>query len=158
MDAVPLADGSVFVAEAGTGSIVRARGPELKERATVIDGLQQPMQMTMASDGALYVTQAAGSLVRVDPVDRSLRTIATGLALPKGVAQTPWGTFVVLEAAVRRLTEIDPVSGERRTVASELPVGMPGVVMPTGVAVDAQGNVYVSADANNAVYKVRPRR
>lgn len=157
-DALPLADGSILVAEEGTGSIVRARGPELKDRDVVAERVDHPMQMTIARDGGLYVTQATGTLLRVDLGDRSTRTIATGLELPKGVAQTPWGTFVVLEAAARRLTEVEPASGERRTIASDLPVGMAGAIMPTGVAVDADGNVYLSADANNAIYTVRPRK
>jgi sugar lactone lactonase YvrE len=116
--------------------------------------------MTLGRDGALYVTEAAGSLTRVDLADGSKSNVASGLALPKGVAQTPWGSFVVLEVAARRLTEIDPGTGVRRTVAANLPVGLyspgpPGI--PTGVAVDAHGNVYFSADLDGTVYKVRPQ-
>lgn len=44
--------------------------------------------------------------------------------LPEGVAQTPWGSFTVAEAAARKLTEIDPRGGSRRTVADNLPFGL----------------------------------
>jgi sugar lactone lactonase YvrE len=76
------------------------------------------------------------------------------------VAQTPWGSVVVMEVAAKRLTEIDLATGERRTVAANLPVNMkfrpptPPLLAP-GMAVDAQGNVYFGTD-QNAVYKVRP--
>jgi sugar lactone lactonase YvrE len=162
IDAIPMPDGSILVAEMGSGSILRASGPELKQRATIAQGLKGPVKMTLGRDGALYVTEAAGSLTRIDLADGSKSVVASGLASPKGVAQTPWGSFVVLEVAARRLTEIDPATGARSTVAADLPVGLaappgsPGV--PTGVAVDARGNVYFSADRNSTVYRVRPQR
>ena len=89
---------------------------------------------------------------------------ASKLAIPEGVAQTPWGTFIVAEAAARRLVEINPVDGTRRTVAENLPIGLeagPGLpppYVPTGVAVGADGTIYMSADRNNAIYKIRPGR
>lgn len=152
-------DGSILVAEMGNNSIVRASGPHFKQRVTVAKGVS-PMQMTMDRDGTLYVTEAAGALTPVNLADGSKTTIASGLADPSGVAQTPWGTFIVLEGAANRLTEIDAGSDERRTVASNLQVGAPegANLPPAGAAVDAQGNVYVSSDLNNAIYKVRPLR
>ena len=58
----------------------------------------------------------------------------------------------------------DPVAGTRRTVAENLPIGLeasPGLLpsnVPTGVAVGADGAVYMSADRNNAIYRFRPMR
>jgi len=60
--------------------------------------------------------------------------------------------------------EIDPADGSKRTVAENLPIGLaagPGLpppYVPTGVAVGADGSVYVSADLNNAIYRIRPAR
>ena len=120
--------------------------------------------MTLGRDGALYVTEAAGTLTRIDLATGAKREVASGLALPEGVAQTPWGSFIVAEAAAGKLTEIDAATGAKRTVADKLPIGRPaGPGMPppyvvTGVAVGADGNVYVSANRNNAIYKIRPQR
>jgi streptogramin lyase len=162
-DALPLEDGSVLVAELATGSITQASGADYKERRAVASGLQGPVQMALGKDGALYVTEAAGKLTRINLADGTKSEIAANLALPEGVAQTPWGTFIVAEAAARKLTEIDPGSGQRRTVAENLPIGLaggPGMPPPyvaTGVAVDDAGNVYFSANKNNAIYRIRPR-
>ena len=163
-DALPTADGSVLVAELATGNISRASGAGYETRRVVASGLAAPVQMTLARDGALYVTEAGGNLVRVDLADGSKRVVATGLALPEGVAQTPWGTFVVAEAAAARLTEIDPASGAKRTIAADLPIGMPappGMPPPngaTGVDVASDGTIYFSANRNNGIYRVRPMR
>lgn len=162
-DAIPLADGSVLVAELGSGNIVQASGPKLEERKTIASGLNGPVQMTLAQDGALIVTEAAGKLTRVNLANGDKSDLAAGLALPKGVAQTPWGSFIVLEVGKQRLVEIEP-GVTMRVVAENLPVGLqPGPGLPpvnitTGVAVDARGNIYFSADLNNAIYRVRPGR
>jgi len=163
-DAIPMPDGSVIYAEIATGSITRASGPKFAEKSVLASGLNGPVQMIVGQDGALYVTEAAGKLLRI-PLDASapLRTVADGLALPEGVAQTPWGSFVVAESAARRLVEIAP-DGTRRTVAENLPIGVapgPGLPPPyvvTGVAVGRDGTIYMAADRNNAIYLIRPVR
>ncbi|WP_269759637.1 hypothetical protein [Variovorax sp. E3] len=164
-DAIPMPDGSVIYAEIATGSITRASGPRFSEKLVLASGLNGPVQMVLGHDGALYVTEAAGKLVRI-PLDASapLRTVADGLALPEGVAQTPWGSFIVAESAARRLVEIDPANGSRRTVADNLPIGLapgPGLPPPyvvTGVAVGSDGTIYMAADRNNAIYRIRAAR
>lgn len=163
-DAVLLDDGSLAYAELGSGKVVHATGADFKQRRVVAQDLAGPVQMIRGHDGALYVTEAAGRLVRIALADGAKTVVADKLALPEGVAQTPWGTFVVAEAAARRLTEIDPASGGRRTVAENLPIGfeagpgMPPPYIPTGVTVAADGTIYFSADRNNAVYRIRPSR
>ncbi|MDP2065916.1 MAG: hypothetical protein Q8K38_08115 [Burkholderiaceae bacterium] len=163
MDAIPMADGSIVYAEIATGSITRASGDKFATRKVVADGLAGPVQMVLGQDGALYVTEAAGKLTRVDLATGAKRTVADGLALPEGLAQTPWGSFIVAESAAQRLVEINPADGSRRTVADALPIGMaggPGMPPPyvvTGVAVGPDGTVYLTADRNNALYRIRAR-
>lgn len=163
-DAQFLPDGSIGVIEIATGNLLRASGAGFKERSTIASGLAGPVQMVLGRDGALYITEAAGTLVRVDPASGAKTVVADKLALPEGVAQTPWGSFIIAEAAARKLTEVDPKDGSRRTVADNLPIGLepgPGLpppYVPTGVAVAFDGSVYFSADRNNAIYRVRPQR
>ena len=164
MDALFLDDGSLVFVEIATGEVTRASGADFKERKVIAKGLAGPVQMMVGKDGALYVTEAAGNLTRINMTDGSKSVVADKLALPEGVAQTPWGTFIVAEAAARRLVEIDPTNGSRRTVAENLPIGLeagPGLPppnVPTGVAVGTDGMIYMTADRNNAVYKIRPQR
>lgn len=163
-DALPLADGSILVIEIATGALTQASGPKFETRRVVASGLAGPVAMTLGRDGAVYVTEAAGNLQRVDIATGAKTLVAGQLALPEGVAQTPWGSFIVAEAAKGQLTEIDPANGTRRTVADKLPIGlpagpgMPPPYVPTGVAVGADGTVYVTADRNNALYRIAPKR
>jgi streptogramin lyase len=163
-DALPLEDGSVVYAEIATGSITRASGPGYAEKKLLAGGLAGPVQLALGRDGALYVTEAAGRLIRVNLADGVRTTIATDLALPEGIAATPWGSLVLAEAAAHRLVEIDPATGSKRTIAENLLIGMPaGPGMPppyvvTGVAVGADGSIYFSANRNNAIYRLRPQR
>ncbi|HSW06148.1 hypothetical protein [Aquabacterium sp.] len=162
-DAIPMDDGSVLVAEIATGNLLRVSGADFKERKVVASGLAGPVQMVLGKDGAIYLTEAAGNLVRVDLASGAKTVLATGLAMPEGLSQTPWGSFIVAETLARRLTEIDPANGSRRVVAENLPIGLeggPGLPPPymvTGVAVGDDGTVYLSADRNNAVLKIKPR-
>lgn len=164
MDAQFLPDGSIAIAEIATGSITIASGAGFKDRRTLASGLAGPVQMVVGPDGALYVTEAAGNIQRIELATGAKKQVADKLLLPEGLGFTPWGSIVVAEAAARRLTEIDPTTGTRRTVAEDLPIGLeagPGLPPPyvvTGVATAADGTVYFSADRNNAIYRVRPMR
>lgn len=163
MDVQFLADGSVVYAEIAAGTITRASGADFSETKVIASGLAGPVQLLVGKQNDLYVTEAAGKLTRINLTDGSKTVIADKLALPEGLAFTPWGSIIVAEAAARRLTEIDLNTGTQRTVATDLPIGLeagPGLpppYVPTGVAVGADGTVYVSADRNNAIYKVRPQ-
>lgn len=163
MDAQFLADGSIVYAEIASGTITRASGADFSERKVIASNLAGPVQILVGPHDDIYVTEAAGNLARIRLADGSKTIIADKLALPEGLAFTPWGTIVVAEAAAQRLTEVDLATGARRTVADNLPIGLeagPGLPPPyvaTGVAVDTDGTVYVSADRNNAVYKIRPQ-
>lgn len=161
--ALEMADGSLLVAEMGTGTITRLSGNGFSERAVVVKDLTGPVALAAARDGKLYLTEAAGRLSRINPSDWSRTTVAEGLLLPEGVAEAPGGRLIVAETAAARLTEIDPASGKRRVIADGLPIGfeaapgMPPSNIPTGVAVDERGNIYFSADRNNAIYRIAAR-
>ena len=144
------------------GALTQLGGVDLQDKKQVITGLQGPTQMMVGKDGGVYITDMAGRIIRVDTSNWSQKIIAEGLAGPVGLAQAPSGKFIVAEAGKRQLTEIDPVSGSKRVIASDLPIGFeagPGLPPPyltTGVAVAADGTVYFSADRDNGIYKIRP--
>jgi len=162
MDAVEMPDGSVLVLELAAGALTQLSGKDLHDKKQVVTGLQGPNQLIIGKDGAVYITEMAGRLLRVDPSNWGMSTVAEGLAGPEGLAQAPSGKFIVAEAAKRQLTEVDPANGNKRVIASDLPIGFeagPGLPPPyltTGVAVAADGTVYFSADRDNGVYKIKP--
>lgn len=162
-DALELSDGSLLVSEIATGNLVRASGDGWHDMAPVVTGLQGPVQMMTGSDKMIYVTEASGRITKVNPTDWSISTVATGLALPEGISQMPDGRLVVAEVAASRLTAVDPITGATEILVEDLPIGlMPGPnlppsYVPTGVTVDGNGVIYVSADLNNAIYRIAPK-
>ena len=67
------------------------------------------------------------------------------------------------ETGTQRLLRIDPRTSAIDTVADGLAIGLvggddlPKPFIPTGVAVDADDNIYVTADVENALYKLTRR-
>ncbi|KAA0693415.1 hypothetical protein DT594_13525 [Halopseudomonas laoshanensis] len=159
-DAIELPDGSIVVSELASGSLVHLSGAELDNKRTLADGLQGPVQMILGQDGQIYLTEAAGFLTRVDPASGEVKRVAERLLMPEGLAQTADGNFVIAETAAQRLIGLNVETGERSTLAENLPIGfpagpgMPPSGIPTGVAVAADGTVYFTSDVDNGLYKI----
>lgn len=119
--------------------------------------------MLIGPDGALYATETAGRLIRLDLTHGTRSTLAEGLSAPEGLSATPWGNWIVAEVGSRRVVEIDRRNGSKRVVADNLPIGRrgyagaPSPYLTTGVAVGSDGSIYVSSDLGNAIYAIRPR-
>jgi glucose/arabinose dehydrogenase len=158
MDAQFLPDGAIAIAEIASGEITEASGPGYTARRNLAKGLAGPVQLALGPDGALYVSEAAGAIRRVDLKTGAVSPVAEGLALPEGLAFTPWGSLVVAEAGARRLIELDLAKGTRSVIADNLQIGLaasPGTPPPyvaTGVAVRANGAVCFTADLDNGLY------
>ena len=160
-DALPLADGTLLVAELATGAITKLSGEHFATRTELAKELAGPAALILGSDGAVYVTEAAGRLTKIDLATGAKTVVAQELAMPEGVAETPWGTFVVAESATKRVIEIDPKTGTKTTIAENLPIGltpgrpgMPPAYLATGVAVDRDGTVYVTGDIDNSLVRI----
>jgi sugar lactone lactonase YvrE len=161
-DAVELPDGSLLVAELGSGALVQVSGEHGKNRTPVVSGLQGPAGIALTTDGATaYVTEAAGRLWAVNTRDWSKRQVAEGLKLPEGVAVAPNGRVIVAEVGAKRIVEIDPATGALNVAADNLPIGRPGLPgLPptnvfTGVATGADGEIYFTSDLNQGLYRIR---
>jgi sugar lactone lactonase YvrE len=157
-------DGSLIVAEIATGSILRVKGSEGKERTTVSQGLVAPTYLAAATPNAVYVTEAAGTVSRVDLASGEKKVIASGLRMPEGVAVVKSDKLVVVETAAKQLTEIDLKTGATKPLVKDLAVGFPAVPgtpppgIITGVAVSKSGAIYVTGDVENVVYKITLKR
>ena len=153
-DALEMADGSIVVADTGTGRVLRVTGPTPADRSVLVDGLAAPTGLAFATDGTLYITEtAAGRVLRVPPGEEP-NVVAEDLQQPEGIALDTLDRVFTLEVGARRVARIDasgPVA-----VASDLPVGLSvGPSLYRGLAAGANA-LYFSSDIDNVVYRLTP--
>jgi sugar lactone lactonase YvrE len=158
-DAMELSDGSVVVAELGTGKLLRL-SEQGKRRVTITEGLAGPVGLT--SDGiGLYVTESlAGKVTRVDIATGVKREIAKDLKMPEGICRASDRQLIVTEVGAQRIVSVDTSTGFVAPIMDKLPIGfagLPGVppsYLPTGVAIGGDGAIYFSSDLDNAIYRI----
>jgi sugar lactone lactonase YvrE len=162
VDAVEMADGTLYVAELGSGNLIKV-APDGKERSTVAKELRGPAALAKGRDNVLYVTEnAAGAVTQIDVGTGARKVVADGLAGPEGIDVGPDGKLYVAEVGQKRIVAIDPASGAKTVIASNLDIGLesypggPPMLVTTGVAVGSGGAIYVSSDRRNAMYKLTP--
>jgi sugar lactone lactonase YvrE len=162
VDALEFADGTLYVAELASGNLVKV-SPDGKERSTVVKELRGPVALARGAGDVIYVTEiAAGAVSQIDVASGARKVVADGLAGPEGIDVGPDGRLYVAEVGQKRVVAIDPASGAKTVVASNLDIGLepypggPPALVPTGVAVGRGGDVYVSSDRRNALYKLTP--
>lgn len=162
VDALEAADGSIHVAELASGNLVKV-SPDGKARSVVAKELRGPVAMAQGPGNLIYITESAGGAVLQIDVGTGARKVVTdGLAGPEGIDVGPDGRLFVAEVGQKRVVAIDPSSGAKTVIASNLDIGLapfpggPPALVPTGVAVARSGNVYVSSDLRNALYKLTP--
>ncbi len=100
----------------------------------------------------------------------STETLVDDLQRPQGIAVAD-GQLYIVDAGAREVIAFDLASGDRRTIASGLPVGPPPGVEPkplkgmppfsgpqgpfAGIAIGPDGTLYVSADGDGSVLTLR---
>lgn len=94
---------------------------------------------------ALDSTPDAGALHRLDP-DGSARQVLAGLHVPNGLGFSPDGTRLYLADSARRRVEAFDFDAARGTLANRRPfvILAEGEGVPDGLAVDAQGGVWIA--------------
>jgi sugar lactone lactonase YvrE len=162
VDALEMADGTLYVAELASSNLVKVSA-DGKERTIVAKDLRGPVAMAQGPGHLVYVTEiAAGAVAQIDVETGARKIVADGLAGPEGIAVGPGGRLYVAEVGQKRVVSIDPASGDKIVIASNLDIGLapfpggPPALVPTGIAVDRSGVVYVSSDIRNALYKLTP--
>jgi sugar lactone lactonase YvrE len=161
------ARGAVVFAEYGTGRVHVAEGEEVRE---IANGLDKPMGVAVDGDTAYVAEAGAGRIVRLRQGSPA-ETVVDGLSRPEGICLSG-GKLYIVDTLAKTLTEADPDSGARCTIAENLPVGAPvGVTAKflgpigdmagpminfAGIAAGADGTLYVSGDAEGSVLAIRP--
>lgn len=157
-DALEMADGSLVVAETGTGRLLHVTGTGAADRTAVAEGLAAPRGLARAGAGAVYLTEAnGGRVLRVEIGNGAATVVGRGLRQPEGVAVTGDGGIVVAEVGAKRLVRIDPQDGATTVIAADLPIGLTnGPSLYRGVAASGSA-IYYSSDIDNTIYKLSPR-
>ena len=154
--------GDLIVSELGSGSVVRARGTDLAQRETLTQNLKEPIGLVATTEDVWVSDSATGTVWQIMAAGQPLpspKAVATDLAMPEGLALGADGSLVVVEAGAGRLSAINLTTGARQTLATGLQTGLATANAPSfwifnGVAVDADGNIYVSGDVANVVYRI----
>jgi sugar lactone lactonase YvrE len=151
--AIELGDGSLIVAESVAGRIVRAFGDD---RHDVAVGLRCPAALADAGGDMVYVAESGtGRLLRIAISDGTVSEIARGMGAIRALAVAPGGAVAVLDVEAGSVALVHP-GGSRTEIVRGLPVGYLRAPYPRsgGIAVGADGTVYVAADLENAVYRI----
>lgn len=157
--------GDMVVAELMTGAIVK-RTPGTSQRVVLAEGLYVPTGMTTDNSGNLWVADWATGIIWQVVVDGVIQSpsvpVASDLTMPEGIAVDHRGRLIVVETGAQRLVRIDPATGEKQIIASNLPVGIPPAPdtpphwILNGVTIDRFGAIYVSSDLDNKILKIWP--
>jgi len=93
-------DGEVIFAEAGTGRVLAFKNGKL---SVVLHDLDEPDQIEIAPDGALWITEdvSNGRLLRFK--DGALETVLSGLHSPQGIAFGADGVIWLAEQGRQRI-------------------------------------------------------
>jgi len=177
------AAGSVYIADSGTGRVLRVSGGTLSRMAgggtLAADGvpatggqLNTPVGVAVDSSGALYIADTAAARVR--KVSSGVISTAVGggstlgdggpaasaqLMEPQGVAVASGGNLYIADAERVRMVSGSTIS----TVAGCGDAGYQGdggvataalISGPSGVATDHAGNVYIADSGNNRIREV----
>jgi sugar lactone lactonase YvrE len=152
----------LVVAELGTGSVVRMDAGS-GERTTIATGLFVPTGLATTDDDLWVADWATGMVWQIVADGQVLDVpalVATGLAQPEGLVAECDTSLLVVESGAGRLSRIDLNSGDVTTLASDLALGAtappewPPTWLFNGVAIGERGDIYVTGDIGNVIYRI----
>jgi streptogramin lyase len=126
--------------------------------------LGDPFGVAVDEDGAIFVADGtAGQIFRL-PEEAPPAVVVSGLDMPSAIAVTPDGALVVANTGAHTIVRVDPKTGAVEVVAgapgaSGLVDGTRGDARffgPIGVAVAADGTVFVADTYNDRLRAIAP--
>jgi len=139
----------------------------------------EPWAVAVDGQGNIFVADAGNRRVREISTDGNINTVAGGgsinirdgspatsapIGVPTAVAIDPQGNFFISDQTYNRVWKVSP-AGSIATAAGSGTAGYSGdggpatsaqIWGPTGVAVDSQGNLFISDSGNDRIRKVSP--
>ena len=170
-DLRPVSDGFV-VADYKADRLVHVAYDKDNTRRPLPATLDGPVGLADAGGGVFYVTEYGkkdkrgrfqnGMVSRVDVATGARTVVAKKLNRPEGVAVAKDGRLIVAETGARRVVAIDPAGKKKiEVLADKLPLGLdvgehtPAPFLMTGVAIAADGAIYLTGDVENALYRIK---
>ena len=166
-----LADGTHLVCDKGAVLLLAADGRKIRDAAAECDGkpLRAPNDLSIDPKGGFYFTDPGGSDVKnpigtvhyVDPQGK-VHLVASGLAFPNGIVLRPDGrTLVVGESGHNRVLSypvLSPGKVGAQKVFATLPAKQGDQIdnAPDGMALDADGNLFVAHYGMHTVQVLSP--
>jgi len=153
----------LVVSEVGTGSVIM-KDHTTGDLTTLASGVYVPTGMTCTDDDLWVIDYILGNVYQIiddGVIQNPKKLVASGLSKPEGMAVYHDGSLLVVESGLRQLIRIDPDTGDKTIVADNLAIGVspPSGWMPywllNDVTVDEHGNIYVTADVENLVYRIQ---
>jgi streptogramin lyase len=153
---VELSDGSLLVAESGSGKIVLISGSKGETRRDMASGLLTPSGM-VNTVGGVYITETeTGSILRLDPVSGRRTILTQGLKSPQGITLTSTGRLAVLEVGAAQISIVDPAGGGSTVRATNLPLD---TASKSYTSLTGSGNeqLFFGSSADGALYQLRKK-
>jgi sugar lactone lactonase YvrE len=142
--------------------------------------LKRPLRMTLDPAGFLYIADSSNHRIRkLDLAAGVLTTVAgngftgyagegfpateTSLDIPADVALDGFGNIYIADTGTNRIRKVDAATGTLVTVAGSGILGFSGdggpaiaasLQLPSGVAADTAGNLFISDTLNNRIRRV----
>lgn len=148
-------DGTVIVAETGTGKVLMVTGQD--DRTVLAENLKEPIGLAEDSEQNIFVAETVGGSISV--IDKKTGEVTTwidGLNAPEGIEFDNDGLLIVAEVGARRVISID-ADKNIKVIAVDLPIGLPGYpalpdsFLPTGISVGADNKIYLASDIDNTI-------
>ena len=153
-----LDDGALAVADYDGGRIARVDASGV---TTLAANLKGPVGLIRDASGNLLVSEALRGVVSTIDAKSGARTeLVADLQKPEGLGLMADGRLAVVEAGAKRVTAVDPKKKTRQVLAENLPIGFhislapQEIGLPAGLAVGADGAIYVGCDADYSIRKI----
>jgi sugar lactone lactonase YvrE len=153
--------GNIYVSDSAAKTvteILATTGAQVILATSASAGLSSPAGLAVDSYGNVYVADAgANDIVELPFAPNSVSvTLGSGLDQPTGVAIDPAGSLYVADGKNSRIVFIPNESTTQNPInlnPADQIVIITGLGTPSGVAISANGTIYVSDSANNAIYQ-----
>jgi trimeric autotransporter adhesin len=169
--------GDLYLTDTGNNRVRKVTSGNIRLISTVVTG-PEPRGCATDPQGDVFVAETgANQVVKVDPSGTVTTVAGTGragfsgdngpatsaeLSAPEGLALDQQGNLYIADAGNNRVRKVTP-DGVLTTMAGNGNAGSAGdggraakaeLFIPTGLAVDAHGILYIADSANNRVRKV----